>query len=126
MVLSNPNDGVDPMIWDKAGAIEELKNRFGIGEELIATYFHPYVYLYVVFQPNRFINDFDGLTVAATHGSPWRYDTYVPIIFAGIGIPAQRIDRMVHTVDIAPTLSLIVGAKPPTGSFGAPLNEVIR
>ncbi len=81
--------------------------------------------VYVVFEPNRFINDFDGLTVAATHGSPWRYDTYVPIIFAGMGIPAQRIDRLVHTVDIAPTLSLLVGAKPPTGSFGTPLNEVI-
>jgi arylsulfatase A-like enzyme len=80
----------------------------------------------VVFQPNRFINEFDGLTVATTHGSPWRYDTYVPIIFAGMGISAQRINRLVHTVDIAPTLSLIVGAKPPTGSFGPPLNEVIR
>ena len=79
----------------------------------------------MVFEPNRFINDFDGLRVATTHGSPWRYDTYVPIIFAGMGIPAQRINRRVHTVDIAPTLSLLVGAKPPTGSFGAPLVEVI-
>jgi hypothetical protein len=183
-------DYIDPKTWDKDAAIERLKERFGIGQELIATYFNPYVYLnrkviaekgldqaeveravaeelthfdgvalavtssalsvgrvpdtpliqsilrnynpnrsgdiYIVFQPNRFINDFDGLKVAATHGSPWRYDTYVPIIFAGMEIPAQRINRMVHTVDIAPTLSLLVGAKPPTGSFGAPLNEVIR
>jgi predicted AlkP superfamily pyrophosphatase or phosphodiesterase len=183
-------DYIDPKAFDKAGAIKTLKERFGIGEELITTYFHPYVYLnreliaekgldqaeveravaeeltrfdgvalavsssalsagkipdtpliesilrnynpnrsgdiYVVFQPNRFINDFGGLIVATTHGSPWRYDTYVPIIFAGMKIPAQRINRMVYTVDIAPTLSLLVGAKPPTGSFGAPLNEVIR
>lgn len=183
-------DYIDPKEFDKAGAIKTLKERFGVGEELITTYYHPYVYLnhkviaekgldqaeveravaeelthfdgvalavsssalsvgrvpdtpliqsilrnynpnrsgdiYVVFQPNRFINDFDGLRVTTTHGSPWRYDTYVPIVFAGMGIPAQRINRMVHTVDIAPTLSLLVGAKPPTGSFGAPLNEVIR
>ena len=183
-------DYVDPKAFDKAGAIQRLKERFGIGEELITTYFHPYLYLnreviaekaldqaevelavaeeltrfdgvalavsssaleagrvpdtpllqsvlrnynpnrsgdiYIVFQPNRFINDFDGLIVAATHGSPWRYDTYVPIIFAGMKIPSQRISRMVHTVDIAPTLSLLVGAKPPTGAAGAPLNEVIR
>lgn len=46
--------------------------------------------IYVVFDPNRFINDFDGLVVAASHGSPWRYDTYVPIIFVGKDIPAQR------------------------------------
>ena len=81
---------------------------------------------YVVFDPNRFINDFDGLTVASTHGSPWGYDSYVPIIFAGMGIPAQPIGRMVETIDIAPTLSLLVGTKPPTGAFGAPLAEVIR
>lgn len=181
---------IDPKGWDKAGAIKSLKERFGIGEELITTYFHPYVYLnrkaiaekgldqaeveravaeeltsfdgvslavsssalrvgrfpntpliqsvlrnynpnrsgdiYVVFQPNRFINDFDGLTVASTHGSPWGYDTHVPIIFAGMGIPAQRINRLVHTVAIAPTLSLLVGAKPPTGAFDAPLSEVIE
>ena len=54
-----------------------------------------------------------------------RYDTYVPVIFAGMGIPAQRITRMVHTVDIAPTLSLMVRTKLPTGSFSTPLYEVI-
>ena len=31
--------------------------------------------VFIVFEPNWFINDFDGLTVASTHGSPWRYDT---------------------------------------------------
>ncbi|MDH3935061.1 MAG: alkaline phosphatase family protein, partial [Gammaproteobacteria bacterium] len=44
--------------------------------------------IYLVFEPNVFINDFDGLTVAATHGSPWRYDTFVPLIFAGSGLSA--------------------------------------
>jgi hypothetical protein len=82
--------------------------------------------VYVVFEPNRFIADFDGLKVAATHGSPWRYDTYVPIIFAGAGITARRVFRPVHTVGIAPTLSLLVGAKPPSGAFSAPLEEVLQ
>ncbi len=82
--------------------------------------------IYVVLEPNRFINDFEGLTVAATHGSPWRYDTYVPIMFAGAGIPARRISRPVETVDVAPTLSILVGAKPPSGSVGKPLHEVIE
>ena len=39
--------------------------------------------IFVVFEPHWFINDFEGLVVTATHGSPWRYDTYVPVIFAG-------------------------------------------
>ncbi len=181
---------IEPKTFDKTGAIKRLKQRFGIGKELITTYFHPYLYLnrkviaengldlaeveravaadltrfdgialavsssalgsgglpdtpliqsilrnynpyrsgdvYVVFEPNHFINDFDGLTVAASHGSPWRYDTYVPIIFAGFGVSAQRITRLVHTVDIAPTLSIVVGAKPPSGSSGTLLGEIIR
>ena len=42
--------------------------------------------IYVVFEPHRFINDFDGLVVACTHGSPWNYDTYVPVIIAAPGV----------------------------------------
>ncbi len=81
--------------------------------------------IYVVFEPNWFINDFDGLTVAATHGSPWQYDTYVPIVFAGAGINAATIDRRVLTIDIAPTLTAYLGIKPPSGSQGTPLTEVL-
>ena len=80
--------------------------------------------VYVVFEPNRFINDLDGTVVAAGHGSPWRYDTHVPIVFTGPGIPAQRVSRPVETVDIAHTLSLMLGTKPPSGSAGVALHEV--
>lgn len=80
--------------------------------------------IYVVFEPHWFINDFDGLEVAATHGSPWRYDTFVPIVFAGMDIPAQHIQRSVLTVDIAPTLTAFLGIDPPSGSAGVPLVEV--
>ncbi len=81
--------------------------------------------VFVVFEPNWFINDFDGLTVAATHGSPWQYDTYVPIVFAGAGLSPQTVDRRVYTVDIAPTLSALFQTKPPSGSVGILLHEVL-
>lgn len=81
--------------------------------------------IFVVFEPNWFINDFDGLVVAATHGSPWQYDTYVPIVFAGAGLPARTVDRKVHTVDIAPTVSLYLGIRAPSGSVGMPMPEVL-
>jgi len=80
--------------------------------------------LFIVFEPNWFINDFDGLTVAATHGSPWQYDTFVPIVFAGAGLGPKVINRKVHTTDIAPTLSAFLGVKPPSGSQGELLKEV--
>ena len=82
--------------------------------------------VFIVFEPNWFINDMEGLTVASTHGSPWRYDTYVPIVFAGAGLTAQTVDRRVQTVDVAVTLSTYMGIKPPSGSAGVPLTEVLE
>ena len=82
--------------------------------------------IYIVFEPNWFINDFDGLIVASTHGSPWQYDTYVPIYFAGAGLPSLVTTRKVQTVDIAPTLSAYLGIRAPSGSVGIPLAEVLK
>lgn len=80
--------------------------------------------IYLVFEPHWFIADFDGLHVSSTHGSPWRYDTFVPIAFAGMQIPARHVYRRVLTVDIVPTLSAFLGVKPPSGAAGVPLLEV--
>ena len=82
--------------------------------------------VYVVFKPGWFINDLDGLSAAVVHGSPWRYDTYVPIIFAGYGIKPKTVSRRVHTVDVAITLSTVVGALPPSGAAGEVLLEVLE
>jgi predicted AlkP superfamily pyrophosphatase or phosphodiesterase len=81
--------------------------------------------IYLVFEPNVFINDFDGLIVASTHGSPWRYDTFVPLIFAGAGLSAATLSRPVTPYDIAPTLAAYLGVKPPSGTIGMPLPEVL-
>jgi len=82
--------------------------------------------IYVVYQPHCFINDFDGLTVTSTHGSPWRYDTFVPVVFAGGKLTAQRIYRAIEPLDVAPTLAAFIGAKPPSGSRGVPLAEILQ
>jgi len=82
--------------------------------------------VFIVFEPNWFINDFDGLTVASTHGSPWNYDTYVPVVFAGAGLEAQTVDRKVLTVDVATTLAAYMGTKPPSGATGTVLEEVLE
>ena len=81
--------------------------------------------IYLVLEPGWFVNDFDGLTVAATHGSPWRYDTYVPIIFACNGLPAKTVFREVETVDVALTLSKYFSINAPSGATGVPLVEVL-
>ncbi|MDW4500561.1 alkaline phosphatase family protein [Sulfitobacter sp. D35] len=81
--------------------------------------------IYVVFEPEWFINDMDGLSVTVTHGSPWRYDTFVPIFFAGYQTAGQSIARRVHTVDVALTLSAVAETRPPSGATGEVLLEVL-
>ena len=62
--------------------------------------------------------------MAAIHGSPWVYDTYVPILFAGPGIPNRTVSRLVAPYDVAPTLSAYLGIKFPSGSIGEVLPEI--
>ncbi len=81
--------------------------------------------IYVVFEPNVFITDFDGLAVASTHGSPWRYDTFVPVMFAGAGLKPATVSRAITPYDVAPTLANYLGVKPPSGAIGNPLFEVV-
>ena len=80
--------------------------------------------IYVVQSPYSFLLDPGAISVM--HGSPWRYDTHVPILFAGPGIEASRVSRQVATVDVAVTLSEIFGTTMPSGASGRVLSEVLR
>jgi predicted AlkP superfamily pyrophosphatase or phosphodiesterase len=80
--------------------------------------------IYVAQAPYWFM--FAKGAVAAMHGSPWNYDTHVPIIFAGAGIKADRLSRPVHPVDIAPTLSAVLEIPAPAAAQGQVLEEVLH
>lgn len=61
---------------------------------------------------------FAGRAVA-THGSPYTYDTHVPILTYGPAwIGKGRIDTRVEVIDIAPTLAALLGIAPPATSEG--------
>ena len=62
---------------------------------------------------------------AAMHGSPYAYDTYVPIMLAGPGIPNAVVSRPVAPEDIAITIATYMGTKPPSGSVGEVLFEAL-
>ena len=79
--------------------------------------------IYVVQDPYWF--NFDKGPVAGMHGSPWRYDTHVPVIFAGIDIENRTVHRLVHPVDVAPTMSAILGMTAPGSASGTILPEVL-
>ena len=64
--------------------------------------------------------------LGTSHGSPYRYDTHVPLLFVGPGIMPGRFERPVRAVDIAPTLAKLMGFEAPSGLDGQPLMEVLQ
>ena len=80
--------------------------------------------IYVAQKPYWFV--LESGPIAVMHGSPWRYDTHVPIIFVGPGIEAEEIQRLVHPVDVAPTLAALLGLHAPAGATGSVLVEVVE
>lgn len=54
-----------------------------------------------------------------SHGSPWQYDTHVPLVFYGAGIPEGRVDdRQTVIPDISTTLAVMLGTDFPSGANG--------
>ena len=45
------------------------------------------------------------------HGTPYDYDSHIPIIFYGAGIKPGKIEKRIVTVDIAPTVADLLGVK---------------
>jgi predicted AlkP superfamily pyrophosphatase or phosphodiesterase len=65
-------------------------------------------------------------STGTSHGSPYAYDTCVPIVMWGLTLSPLKVDRAVHTVDIAATLAKALGIQSPTNLDGVPLEEVFR
>ncbi len=64
--------------------------------------------------------------VGASHGTGYAYDTHVPLLWWGMGIPAG-VSYAPHTItDIAPTAAMIVNSKLPSACTGQPIVEVLN
>ena len=66
------------------------------------------------------------VTTGANHGTPYDYDTHVPMLFLGPRIKAGRYDSNVAPNDIAPTLATILEIETPSGSSGRVLTEMLK
>ncbi len=64
--------------------------------------------------------------LGVTHGTPYDYDTHVPIVFSHKSFKSQKITRAVATVDIAPTIARLVGAEIPMEVDGNVLEEIFK
>ncbi len=57
----------------------------------------------------------------STHGSGLMYDTHAPLIFYGNGVKKGSTTQRTEIVDIAPTVSALLGISFPNGTTGKPL-----
>ena len=73
----------------------------------------------VVYEPFKYLGDF----ITATHGSPYSYDTHVPLIIMGAGLMPGQYVQAATPADIAPTLAAILGVQAPSNTVGRVLTE---
>jgi predicted AlkP superfamily pyrophosphatase or phosphodiesterase len=59
-----------------------------------------------------------------SHGSPWDYDRFVPVLFWGPGVTPHTEPGAVPVLAVAPTLSALLGIPGPAGAHVAPLAGV--
>jgi predicted AlkP superfamily pyrophosphatase or phosphodiesterase len=62
---------------------------------------------------------------SATHGSPYSYDTHVPLIIMGRDFASGRYTQAAAPTDIAPTLAHVLGLEAPSCSVGRLLAEAL-
>ncbi|MFN0111111.1 MAG: alkaline phosphatase family protein [Blastocatellia bacterium] len=78
--------------------------------------------LVIVTEPFFFV----GESATTTHGSPYKYDTHVPVIFLGAGIAAGSFHSVSSPADIAPTLAALLKLETPSNSVGRILTEAFK
>ena len=81
--------------------------------------------VFLVAREGDFVVDRNPL-YAFMHGSPWAYDTHVPLLLHGAPFIKRGVwnDR-VSQQDVAPTLAALLGTPPPATAMGRALQEAI-
>lgn len=76
----------------------------------------------IIAEPYKYLGD----TITATHGSPYSYDTNVPLIIMGAGVVPGRYLEPASPADIAPTLAALLRITKPSAATGRVLTEAIK
>lgn len=89
---------------------------------------HAAIDLVTILKPfNYFQSKTTKTPVACSHGTPYSYDTNVPLMIQGAAwIKPGRYTAPAEVVDIAPTLSAILNTRPPSAAEGRALTEAIK
>jgi predicted AlkP superfamily pyrophosphatase or phosphodiesterase len=66
------------------------------------------------------------MPVGTTHGSPYSYDTHVPLIFYGWNIKQGSSSEQVYITDVSATLAMMLNIQFPNGCTGKPISFLVR
>lgn len=91
--------------------------------EMYANGFHPSRSGDVSFIPKP--GYFIGGSTGTTHGSPFQYDTHIPLLWYGWGIKKGNSNKMVYMTDIAPTVAALLRIQAPNGNVGNVLDDAL-
>jgi predicted AlkP superfamily pyrophosphatase or phosphodiesterase len=80
----------------------------------------------VTLQPGWYEGYGRGEPKGTTHGSPWAYDTHVPLLWYGWQIPAGESSQRSHITDIAPSLAHWLNIQEPNGTTGKALQQYMQ
>ena len=97
----------DVFTYDQLQSVEDTRPFAG----LFRNSFHPDR------SPDLVVNFKEGVLLTSSkygtsHGTPYHYDTDVPIVFYGPGVVAGQYDDTVYTVDLAPTMAALLKITP--------------
>lgn len=67
-----------------------------------------------------------GYNTGTTHGSPYSYDTHVPLLWYGAGVKQGQSDDFVVIPDIAATIAALLQIQMPSACTGAPIQSAIK
>ena len=84
--------------------------------QLFVNSFHPKRSADLFVQLRKFYLNSRG--EGTSHGTPYGYDTHVPLFLVVPGAPARKIPDPVFTVDLAPTLAALLDIAPPENLDG--------
>jgi predicted AlkP superfamily pyrophosphatase or phosphodiesterase len=76
-------------------------------------------------KPYYFWGTYGERDTGSTHGSPYEYDTHVPLILMGNGVRPGTYASTVDISDLAPTLAGLLGVSSPAGNEGRRLTEML-
>jgi predicted AlkP superfamily pyrophosphatase or phosphodiesterase len=79
----------------------------------------------ILTQPFFYWGKYGEKDVGSTHGTPYRYDTDVPVVFVGAPFRPGRHGE-IEMVDVAATVAYVLGLTPPAACEGRAVTRILK